>query len=235
MRLAQLIGGASLLVAAALVGGTLIGGALAAPTGGGDTSTGSGRGAPLLGVGGEYCDVFLETFAAELGVSVDDLLSASKAAAVAAVDAAVTRGDLDEDRAAAMRERIEAVDEAGCGLGWAFGRGLAVGHARGLLHVDVLDAAAEALGLENADLIERLGDGTSLEEVADEQGVSYEEVKSAVVSAVQADLDAAVEEGLDQERADAALERVQTWLAEGGELRLGGMRGGPWGRGGPWH
>ena len=61
--------------------------------------------------------------------------------------------------------------------------------------------------------------------------MDYETVKSSVLAAVQADLDAAVAEGLSQERADAALERITTWLDEGGEV--GGFRGhhrfGPWG------
>jgi hypothetical protein len=55
---------------------------------------------------------------------------------------------------------------------------------------------------------------------------------------VQADLDAAVAEGMAQERADAVIERLSTWLDEGGELGgFPGGRHGP-GRGGfgplPW-
>ena len=54
-----------------------------------------------------------------------------------------------------------------------------------------------------------------------------------MLAAVQADLDAAVAEGMSQERADEALERVTTWLDNGGEV--GGFRGhhrfGPWGDG----
>jgi hypothetical protein len=41
---------------------------------------------------------------------------------------------------------------------------------------------------------------------------------------VQDDLDAAAAEGMTQERADAALERVTTWLENSGEV--GGFRGG---------
>ena len=61
----------------------------------------------------------------------------------------------------------------------------------------------------------------------------YATVKSSVLAAVQADLDAAVAEGgLSQERADAALERVTTWLDDGRRgrwLRGGHHRFGPWG------
>lgn len=241
MRIAKLIGGVSLLVATALVGGTLIGSALAAPDGTPTSSTSTDSHGPFFGGDGAYCDVFLDTFASELGVSRDDLLPASKAAAIAAIDAAVEAGDLDEDRAAMLRERIEALDDAGCGMGIGIGlgRGLAIGQARGFVHADVLEAAAEVLGLDRVELVDRLTDAASLEAVAEAESVAYEDVKTAVMAALQADLEAAVADGLDQDRADAMLERVQTWLDDGGEGgfgRFGGFGGrGPGQRGGPWH
>ena len=68
----------------------------------------------------------------------DELSAAGKAAANAAVDAAVEAGDLTEERAADIRERIENADGDGCGLiGAALGRGFAhgmgAGTARGFL------------------------------------------------------------------------------------------------------
>jgi hypothetical protein len=241
MRIAKLLAGAGLLVATALVGGTLIGGVMAAPgtTGSIDTDDEMQARGPFGD--GEYCDVFVDTFAAELGVSRDDLLPASKAAALAAIDAAVADGDLDTDRADALRERIEAMDEAGCGLGFGmqlgFARGMALGHERGLMHADVVAAAAEALDLDSDALIEQMADGGSLEEIAEAEGVDYETVKAAVLAAVGADLEEAVADGLDQNRADAMLERISDWLDEGGERGVGrfGGAGGPGHRGGPWH
>ncbi|MGH2456313.1 MAG: hypothetical protein ACRDHD_08665 [Candidatus Limnocylindria bacterium] len=229
MRIAKLLGAAGLLVTTAIVGGTLIGSALAAPATSGSSTSVDAHGI-LGGAGGEYCDVFLETLATELGVSRDDLLPASQAAAIAAIDAAVEAGDLDEDRAASMKERIQAVSEAGCGFIGGLGKAFAAGAARGFVHADVLDAAAAALGLDSADLIEQMADGASLEEIAAAEGVTYDTVTSAVIVAVQADLDAAVAEGLDQDRADAVLERVQSWLDEGGEPGPGPF-GGRFGRG----
>jgi hypothetical protein len=239
MRIAKLLGGAGLLIVTALVGGTLISGALAAP----GTTTGNSANANVGLHGpfgdGEYCEVFLETFAAELGVSADDLLPAGKTAAIAAIEAAVEAGDLDEDRAATMTERIESLEQAGCGFGFGpgFGRGLAVGAAHGFMGADVLEAAGGALGLGSDELIGRLADGASLEEIASDAGIDYDALKDTVLAAVQADLDAAVAEGLDRERADAMVDRIQAWLDEGGERRIGRF-GGPFGRdhrGGPWH
>jgi hypothetical protein len=237
MQIAKLLGGAGLLIVTALVGGTLIGGVLAAP---GTTTDGTDTTVDLHGPlgDGEYCEVFLDAFAAELGVSTEDLLPAGKTAAIAAIEAAVEAGDLDEDRAAAMTERIENLEDAGCGFGFGlgFGRGLAVGAAHGFMGADVVEAAAGALGLGSDELISRMADGASLQEIATDQGVDYAAVKSTVIAAVEADLDAAVAEGLGQERADAMLDRIQTWLDEGGEGRIGRFGpGGPGHRVGPWH
>lgn len=218
MRTAKLITAAGLLVAASVIGGTLIGGVLAAPRAGTDAGTVSDMdsGFVLGGESGEYCDVFLDTLASELGVDAD-LLQASKAAAIAAIDAAVAGGDLDEDRAAQLKERINDIDEAGCGFIGAPGRAFVHGFGHGLVSADVLDAAADALNLSSAELLGKLADGSSLEEMAGDQGVAYDTVKSAVMDALQADLDAAVAEGLDQERADTIADRVQTWLDDGGK------------------
>jgi hypothetical protein len=230
MRLSKSLGFAGALVLSAIIGGTLIGSALATdddPTTTDDADAGS-----------DYCDVFLDTLASELGTDRDGLVTAGTTAALAAIDAAVEAGDLTEERAADIRERIEAFDGDGCGFlghGIGFDRGFVHGFgpglARGFLGGDVLEAAADALGIESSELIDQLADAGSLQAVAEDAGVSYDAVKSAVLAAIGEDLDAAVDEGLSQERADAALERITTWLDDGGEI--GGFREhhrfGPWG------
>lgn len=233
MRLAKTFGFAGAMLASALLGGTLIGSAFATEE---PTDAASGP----AGIRGEYCETFLDTFASELGTDRDGLVVAGQAAANAAVDAAVEAGDLTEERAAAMRERIAAYDGEGCGLGFGFAKGFHAGaergFARGLLGGTVLESAADALGIESSAVIEQARDAGSLEALAEAEGVAYADVKASVIAAVQADLDAAVAEGMAQERADAAIERVTTWLDEGGsfEGRAGGFgpRGGhhsPWG------
>jgi hypothetical protein len=230
MRLMRTLGIAGALVLSALVGGTLIGSAVAQ-----DDGTDPD--------GAAYCDTFIDTFASELGATREELVAAGKAAATAALDEAVAAGDISEERAADIRERIDAYDAEGCAFGdafrFGFGHGLGHGAARGFVGGDVLEAAADALGLESADLIERLDDEESLQAIAEAEGVSYDEVKAAVLAAVQADLDAAVGEGLDQARADAVIERLTEWLDNGGELGgFGPGGGGPFGPGrhfiGPW-
>jgi hypothetical protein len=222
MRITKALGLAGALILSALVGGTLIGSTLAQD---GETDAASG----------EYCDVFMDTLASELGTDRDGLVAAGKTAAVAAIDAAVAAGDLTEERAATIRERIEAADGEGCGFfghGIGFARGFGHGVARGVVGMDIFEAAAEALGIESSELIEQYRDAGSLQALSEELGASYDEVKASVLTAVQADLDAAVAEGLDQARADEMIDRITTWLDEGGqagEFRGGHHRFGPWG------
>ncbi|MEO6577872.1 MAG: hypothetical protein ABIO99_03110 [Candidatus Limnocylindria bacterium] len=231
MRFTKTVGFAGALVLSAVLGGTLIGSALAT-----DEATVSGAD---TGASAEYCDTFLDALASELGTDRPGLVTAGQSAANAAIDAAVAAGDVTEERAAALRERIDAYDGDGCGL---FGRGFARGFhavatrgmACGFLGGDVFEAAADALGIDSADLIDQARDAGSLEALAETQGVAYDDVKSSVLAAVQADVDAAVAESMDQARADATIERVTTWLDDGGQLDGPGFGGGR-GHFGPGH
>jgi hypothetical protein len=99
-----------------------------------------------------------------------------------------------------------------------------------------LDAAAEQLGLSGDELRDQLRDGSTLAEIADEQGVDVDALVSALVAAAEEDLAAAVEDGrLEQERADEIAadleERIRTFVEEGFPAPPDGPRpGGP----GPW-
>jgi hypothetical protein len=233
MRFTKALGSAGALIAAALLGGTLIGSALATDeTDSTDTTPGTA-----------YCETFRDALASELGITADELITAGQAAANSTIDAAVAAGDLDEERAAAIRERIAEADGSEClGFGQAFGRGFGIGFergaVRGFIGGDLFEAAADALGLDRADLVGELRDAGSLQALAEAQGVSYDEVRASILAAVQADLDAAVAEGLDQEHADQVIERLTNWLDEGGDIGDGPGFG--FGRGhhhapfGPW-
>lgn len=217
MRLAKTLGAAGALITAALVGGTLIGSTLAVGEEDGDA-----RGADAR----VYCDTFMDTLAAELGTTRDGLVVAGQAAANAAIDAAVAAGDITQERATAMRERVANYDGEGCawfGRGGLGGRLHAPGdrgpHGTGALFRAGLDAAADAFGMERPELVDALRDAGSAEALATARGLSYDDVKASILASVQSDLDAAVAEGdLRQQRADKVIERLTTWLDEGGEL-----------------
>ena len=217
MRYAKVLGAAGALITAALVGGTLIGSTLAVGEEDGDSHRADAA---------AYCDTFMDTLASELSTTRDGLVTAGQTAANAAIDAAVAAGDITEERATRMRERVAAADGEGCA--W-FGRGgfgggghgpRGPGHGGGVIRGEALEAAADALGLEASDLPTAIRDAGSLEALATAENVAYDDVKAAVLAAVQTNLDAAVATGdITQERADSILEKTTTWLDEGGEIR----------------
>ena len=214
-RLSVVIAGAGGLLAVALIGGTLFGSVLAAPGGGEARTSDGGPGFPPFG--GEYCEVFLDTFAAELGVERDALAPAAAAAANAALDAAVAAGGVTEERAAEIRERIADGDPNLCQrLGGAGGPRHGGDHDRHHVMYELSEAAAGALGIEHSDLLERLRAGESLREIAQAEGVDYATVTEAVLAAARAELDEAVAAGtISRERADEILERITDRLEEG--------------------
>lgn len=234
MRITRTLGFAGALILSALVGGTLIGSAFA--TEDTDDAETSGR--------GEYCEVFMDALAAELSVDRDGLVAAGRSAANTALDAAVAAGDLDAEHADALRARIAESDGTGCawiGKGFAAGfdrgldRGFDRGAAKGFLGGNVFEAAADALDIKSSELIGQLRDAGSLEALSEELSATYADVAASVLAAVQADLDAAVAEGMDEKHADTIIERLTNWLDGGGELGGFGRGHGFPGRGhGPW-
>jgi hypothetical protein len=213
MKMFKTFGIAAGLVAAALVGGTLISAASASPAGapGAKTST------SLTDVdAAAYCDLWQQTFADELGVDVSALTPAAKAATSAAIDAAVASGDLPADIGERMQTALENATGDGCrllGAGFhAWGR-----HAIGAdwIH-DWATAAAATLGMTVDELASDLRSGDTLMEIAEAQGVAYEDVSAAIIDAAKADLDALVAaDRITQERADAMLEQLTAKLDAG--------------------
>jgi hypothetical protein len=209
------------MIAAALVGGTLISAALAAPS-----SPNSNSGADLADKAA-YCDTWQKAFADELGVSVDQLLPAAKAASIAAVDAALAAGDITAERATALKAKIAAAD--GSNACRFFGHPFAgAGHGGLKAHFGgpLLSAAAEALGMEPGALVQALRSGDSLKDVATAQKKDYADVTKAIHDAAKTKLDEAVADGLDQAKADELLSKLDAALASGDFPQWGRGHGG---------
>ncbi|MEP6807798.1 MAG: hypothetical protein ABI978_04285 [Chloroflexota bacterium] len=209
MKNLKTLGIAGGLVAAALVGGTLISAAFAAPSG---TPT-TNRGASAADAA-KYCDQWKKSFADQLGVSVDKLMPAAKAATIATIDAAVKAGEMTAARGAALKAKIEAATGDGCRLlGHPF---IGAGHGPGWkVGGDLLTTAATALGMQPADLIQSLHNGDSLKKIAADKGKNYATVSKAIHDAAKADLDKAVTAGLAQAKADQILANLDKALASG--------------------
>jgi hypothetical protein len=205
---------ASGFVAATLIGGTLISAVAAAPstTSSPATADALANGADLAG----YCATWQQTFASELGVSVDELAPAARAATMAAIDEAVNNGDLPSDVATELKSRIDTADGDSCrllgGLLAGIGRHAVAADGR---H-DLFGAAATALKMTNEELFSALRSGKNLKEIATDQKVDYAGVTKAILDAAKADLDALVSSGhLTKEQEDAMLSRLSSALESG--------------------
>jgi ribosomal protein S20 len=143
----------------------------------------------------------LADVAREKGKSVDGLKAAMRNALKADLDKAVDDGVVTQEQADSLYEKLApGVDRLvesdfrfpkpfAPGFGFGFGFGLGLGNA------DLEKAAADYLGLTEAQLEDRLEDGDSLSEIAKDEGKSVDGLKAALKKAVRDDLDAAVDKG----------------------------------------
>jgi uncharacterized protein (DUF433 family) len=167
----------------------------------------------------------LEDAAGRLGVTADELRDALGAAEDTQLDAAVRAGELTQQQADAIKAWRE---RSGLVLGGGFGHhgpgfGLHIHHEGPEATMAALDAAAEALGLERDALLERLHDGATLSEIAQDRGVAIADVRAAARDVAKAELDRAVRDGdLTQAQADEALEAIVERIERLGSDRVFG-------------
>jgi hypothetical protein len=159
--------------------------------------------------------------AKQLGVKPAELSNALKQALANRVDAAVAAGRLTKEQGAELKQRIQSGDFPLFGPG---GRHGGPGHGPG----GHLDAAASYLGLTEAALHEKLHAGTTLAQVAKDQGKSVDGLVKALVDDEKKELDQAVQDG---RLTDAQRQELQQGLEArvramvNGERPAGGRRG----------
>ena len=161
---------------------------------------------------------FFDSVAKHLGISSQELEDATKAAAVDQVNQALEDGRITQEQADELKSRIESGEAPGLfgpGLFGFRGPGGPGGpDDRGPHHhfflEDKLSPAADYLGLTEAELLQQLGDGKSLAQIAEAEGKSVDGLKQAILDAAKSALDEAVaSERLPQELADSLFERLQ--------------------------
>jgi hypothetical protein len=166
---------------------------------------------------------FMQSLAKHLGISTEKLQDAAKAAAIDQIDAALADGKITKEQADAAKERIQSGDapllffgprfrDGGPGFGFRHGPGFGFGGPGpgfGFHHFgEPGAAAADYLGLTEAQLHEQLSSGKSLAQIAKDKGKSTDGLKKALHDAAKKDLDAAVDAGrITQAQADEALDR----------------------------
>ena len=174
----------------------------------------------------EESDAIVADAAKQLGVSADKLDAALKQALENRVDAAVEAGTITEAQATELKERIEAGEVPLVGVGPGPGH-------RGGGHHGFVDfgAAADFLGVTEAELRSSLEDGNTLAEVATANGQTAAGLVDALVTAAKADLDDKVEAGrLTEAQRTSILADLESRLDDvvNGEFSFG-FRGGPGG------
>ncbi len=127
-------------------------------------------------------------------------------------DGTITQAQADAVAEALQEARPEHPDFGPRGPGGWFAVGVAV-----------LDEAADAIGIEEDELLAALRDGQTMAEVAESNGVDPQTVIDALVTATQERLDDAVADGhIEQEDADERLadasERITEFVNEGADL-----------------
>ena len=137
--------------------------------------------------------------------SVDGLKTAIKNAQKDDLDQAVKDGKLTQAQADRIQdelsEHVDELVEGGRGLkiprlGFGLGFGLRAG-------VDLIDTAADYLGLSRAQLRDELSDGDSLADVAKQKGKSVDGLETALKKSLRTQLDKAVaHDNLSKEQAD---------------------------------
>lgn len=178
--------------------------------------------------------------AKQLGVTPSELSAALKKALENRVDAAVAAGRLTKEQGAELKKRIEAGDVPLFG-----GPGFAgPGHLRGFGHLGPpgdLDAAADYLGLTEAQLEKQLNTGKTLAQVAKSRDKSVDGLISALYDSAKNKLDAGVAAGrLTKAQEESILADLKSRLSEfvnNAQLRIDrdGPRGGLGPRGFRFH
>jgi hypothetical protein len=156
--------------------------------------------------------------AKQLGVQPSALSDAIKKALSDRVDKAVADGRLTKEQGAELKQRIASDEFPLFGppaLGSHFGMPHPFFHG--------LDAAADYLGLTDAQLRTKLNDGKTLAEIAKAQDKSVDGLKTALEKDAKAKLDAAVKAGrLSKDEEAQALKDLSNRIDDlvNGQLRL---------------
>lgn len=142
---------------------------------------------------------FLSRFAENLGISPEELTTTVQQTQLELVDERVAAGDLTEEEAAGIRERIES------GEGPLFGGRHG---SRGGCGMQI-EQVAEFLGLTSEEVIAAKQEGQSLAQIAEANGVSSDELAAFLLSQIEERVADALAEGkIDQARADEVLENA---------------------------
>jgi Arc/MetJ-type ribon-helix-helix transcriptional regulator len=178
-----------------------------------------GGGAAIAASGGSSStgQSFLDSVARHLGISSQRLEDATRAAAIDQVDAALEEGKITKAEADELKARIESGEVPPLlGPGLLFGHrlgpeGHGFRHGPPVFFGENLSAAADYLGLTEAQLRAKLNTGQTLAQIAKAQDKSVDGLKQAILAEARRKLDQLVEDDeLTRAEADAMYERLES-------------------------
>jgi len=154
-------------------------------------------------------EVFWKTLADKLGVTVEKLQQAVRDTLKTMVDNALKDGKLTQSQADKANTRIDDLDFDKMPFPQFWGGRFIQGRVTIAVDKVILDTAAQKLGMTRTDLMAELRKGKTLTELAKEKNVKPEDLKAAIVSAVNAEVDQAVKDGkLTQAQADQIKSKI---------------------------
>ncbi len=148
--------------------------------------------------GASYGQYFLDQLAKALNINRDQLNAAIKTAGAQTVDKEAQDGRLTADQVSQLKQKIEQGNGLFPGFGRGFdfrGPGKVAPRGAFLGGNGYTEGVAKALGLSTDELRTELRSGKTVADLAKEKNVSAEAIKSAVVTAVGAQLDQTVAAG----------------------------------------
>jgi hypothetical protein len=151
-----------------------------------------------------YAQTFWQALATNLGVTVEKLQTAIRDALKSTVAKMLSDGKLTQQQADQANSAIGKLpfDRQPFG-GFLGGRGFRGGPGMFAMGTSAFDAVAQKLGMTTQDLMTELRGGKTLADVAGEKKVSTDDLKAAMVAAVNAQIDKAVADGkLTKDQAD---------------------------------
>jgi hypothetical protein len=159
----------------------------------------------------ETSQEIIDGAAEKLGVSSSELSDALRAAFIERVDAALEAGEISEDEATAVKERIISGDIPLVG---GFGHpGGPRGHWPG--GFEIFGAATDYLGLSTDEIRDRSMDGQTLAEIAGEEDKSVDGLIDALIAAQKASVQEAVNDGRVRDRQkDELLEGLEDLISD---------------------
>ncbi len=182
---------------------------------------------------------FMDRVAEKLGIDTPKLQDAVKGARSDEIDDAVENGDLTQQQADNLKQRLDAMPEGGAGFGFPGGPkgfrggpggmmpGMPAPMIPGIGLPEAADKLAGFLGITADQLKTELqADNATLATVADAHGKSRDALKTFISDGVKAKLDEAVtNQDLTQKRADEMLAQLDEHLDQMIDAKCGGFGG----------